>query len=181
MKHIDLNSKWENIVKFKNKKGYKALRISSDCFPDLFLATDTEGYRCLLLYLPKNIEVKIKGADKNKLLLSFLPSKGILLIKLKDFDFIDLFNDLILSIYSKIKLISKSDKASKDLITTFYKWSDFFEDSLRNKLSEEQIQGLFGELYTMNEYIKESNPLVLIVFYRLGKDFMMLLMILNLI
>jgi hypothetical protein len=158
MKHIDLNSKWENIVKFKNKKGYKALRISSACLPDLFLATDTDGYRCLLLYLPKNMKVKIKGADKNKLLLSFLPSKCILLIKLKDFDFIDLFNDLILSIYSKIKLISKSDKASEDLITTFYKWSDFFEDSLRNKLSEEQVQGLFGELYTLNEYMKESNP-----------------------
>ena len=53
MKKIDLNSKWENIESFKSKKGYKALRISSTSLPDLFLATDGDGYRCLLLFLPK--------------------------------------------------------------------------------------------------------------------------------
>jgi hypothetical protein len=158
MKKVDLISKWENIASFKNKKGYKALRISSTCLSDLFLATDGDGFRCLLFYLPKDLEVKIKGTDKNKLLISFLPSKGILLIKLKDFDFIDLFDDLILSIYSKISLISQTEKASEEFIATFYKWSQFFEDTHRNKLGEEQIQGLFGELFVLNEYIKKSNP-----------------------
>jgi hypothetical protein len=160
MKNIDLNPKWDNISSFKNKKGYKALRISSECLPDLFLANDEEGYRCLLLYLPKNVKVRIKGADRNKLLLSFLPSKGVLLIKLKDFDFVDLFNDLILSIYSKIALIFKPETASEYFITTFYKWSEFFEDSLRDKLSVQQVQGLFGELFVLNEYLEDSNPAI---------------------
>lgn len=157
MKKIDLNPKWENIGRFKNKKGYKALRISSTCLPDLFLANDEDGYRCLMLYLPKDVEVNIKGTDKNKLLISFLPSKYIIQIKLKDFDFIDLFDDLILSIYSKINLISDLEKASEEFITTFYKWALFFEDSYRNKLGEEQIQGLFGELFVLNEFLKKSN------------------------
>jgi len=158
MKKSELNAKWENIGSFKNKKGYKALRITGASIPDLFLATDENGYRCLLLFLPTKVDVKLKGTDKNKLLISFLPSKGIVLIKLKDFDFKDLFDDLILSIYSKINLISEPEKASKEFMTTFYKWSQFFEDSYRNKLGEEQIQGLFGELFILHEYLKRSNP-----------------------
>lgn len=154
----ELNSKWENIVSFKNKNGYKALRITGACIPDLFLATDEDGYRCLLLFVPKKVDVKLKGTDKNKLLISFLPSKGIILIKLKDFDFKDLFDDLILSIYSKIKLISEPTHASEEFIKTFYKWSLFFEDNRVKKLGEEQIQGLFGELFVLSEYLKKSNP-----------------------
>lgn len=158
MKKSELNAKWENIASFKNKKGYKALRINGASIPDLFLATDEDGYRCLLLFLPKKVGVKLKGTDKNKLLISFLPSKGIVLIKLKDFDFKDLFDDLILSIYSKINLISEPIHVSDEFIKTFYKWSLFFEDKRVKKLGEEQIQGLFGELFVLSDYLKKSNP-----------------------
>jgi hypothetical protein len=158
MEKTELNSKWDNILSFKEKKGYKALRISPTSFSDLFLATDQDGLRCLLFYLPKDVEVKIKGSDKSKLLISFLPSKSILQIKLKDSDFLDLFDDLILSIYSKISLISDPKQASKEFIITFYKWSQFFEDSTNNNLGEEEIQGLFGELFVLNEYLKKSDP-----------------------
>ena len=158
MNKNELNSKWKNIASFKNKKGYKALRITAASRPDLFLATDEDGCRCLLLFLPKKVDVKLKGSDKNKLLISFLPSKGIVLIKLKDFDFKDLFDDLILSIYSKINLISEPIHASEEFIKIFYKWSLFFEDKKVKKLGEEQIQGLFGELFVLIEYLKNSNP-----------------------
>lgn len=152
-----LKSKWDNIQSFQNKSGYKALRISSESIPDLFIATDSDGHRYLLLFLPKNFELKITGADKDKLMLSYLTKKGVILIKLKDFDFIDLFNDLILSLYSKIKCISEPKEASQELIYTFYKWSDFFEDSLKHKLNNEQIQGLFGELFVLYEFLTNSN------------------------
>ncbi|MCB4800028.1 PD-(D/E)XK motif protein [Neotamlana laminarinivorans] len=158
MNKNELNSKWENIASFKNKKGYKALRITAVSIPDLFLATDEDGHRCLLLFLPKKVDVKLKGVDKSKLLISFLPSKGIVLIKLKDFDFKDLFDDLILSIYSKINLISKPVQASEEFIKTFYKWALFFEDKKVKKLGEELIQGLFGELFVLSQYLNESNP-----------------------
>jgi hypothetical protein len=157
MNKSELNSKWENITSFKNRKGYKALRITGASRPDLFLAMDEDGYRCLILFLPKKVDVKLKGTDKNKLLISFLPSKGIILIKLKDFDFKDLFDDLILSIYSKINLISEPNHASEEFIRMFYKWSLFFEDKRVKKLGEEQIQGLYGELFVLNEYLKKSS------------------------
>ena len=158
MKKSELNSKWGNIASFNNKKGYKSLRITGASVPDLFLATDEDGYRCLLLFLPMKVDVKLKGIDKNKLLISFLPSKGIVLIKLKDFNFKDLLDDLILSIYSKINLITEPIQASEEFVKTFYKWALFFEDKKVKKLGEEQIQGLFGELFVLIEYLKNSNP-----------------------
>lgn len=157
MTRSELDLKWENIASFKDTKGYKALRISATCVPDLFLTTDQDGYRCLLLFLPENLDIKLKGTDKNKLLISILPSKG-LIIKLKDNDFKDLFDDLILSIYTKINLIKKPIDASEEFINTFYKWSLFFEDKKFKNLSEEKIQGLFGELFVLNDYLIKSNP-----------------------
>ena len=157
MSLLDLNSKWENVLHFKNKKGYNALRISAECVPDLFIATNVDGYRCLLLFLPPNIEVKIKGIDKEKLSLAYLKNKNVIVIKLNDVDFLDLFNDLILSLYEKIKSINNAKKSSEELIYSFYKWADFFEDKINIKLSIEEVKGLFGELFVLNELLEDSS------------------------
>ncbi len=154
----ELNAKWQKVSSIGTTEGYKALRISANCIPELFIATDVDGYRCLLLFIPDKINIKIKGVDKDKLILSHSNNKNIILIKLKDLDFIDLYNDLILSLYSKIKNILEPKDAAQELIYTFYKWSDFFEDSLRHRLNKEQIQGLFGELFVLNDFLIKSNP-----------------------
>lgn len=153
----NLNHKWQDMSSFKDINGFKALRISSYCASDLFIATDEDGYRCLLLFLPSGIEVKLKGVDKEKLKIAFLKTKNIILIKLNDLDFNDLFNDLILSLYIKIKDLSDPNQYSKELINSFYKWAEFFEDRLTSKLSSEEIKGLFGELFVLNELLEKSN------------------------
>jgi hypothetical protein len=158
MRINQINEKWELVSQAKKIKNYRALRISSECQSELFIGINSEGYRCLLFFINNSIiDLKIREADKDKLSLSYLFNNDLILIKLKDFNFVDLFNDLILSIYSKIDLISDPIKASKEFVTTFYKWSQFFEDSYIYKLGEEQIQGLFGELFVLNEYIKNCN------------------------
>lgn len=158
MNVTNLKSKWEDITEFKNNNGYKALRITSDCIPDLYIATDENGFRYFLLFLPSNIEVKLKGTDKEKLKIAYDKEKNIILIKLNDLDFVDLFNDLIVSLYSKIKEIANPNLYSKELIYSFYKWAEFFEDKLGTKLSNEEIKGLFGELFILNQLIEKSNP-----------------------
>jgi hypothetical protein len=157
MKIIDLTFKWKNIKLFKAKKGYKAIRINSTCLPDLFLAIDGDGFRCLILFLPESMTVKMKEVDKNRLSMSFISNKAVLIIKLKDFEFVDLFDDLTLSIFSKISSISDSERASDEFIKTFYKWAHFFEDSPQKKLSDYQIQGLFGELFVLRNFLKDSD------------------------
>lgn len=156
---ITLNSKWENILQSHEKEDFKSLRISSECKPDLFIATDTDGYRCLLLFLPTEIDAKINGVDKAKLELTYLKDKNVIVIKLIDLDFIDLFNDLILSLFSKIKDLSEAEYSYKEFVYSFYKWADFFEDKLKPKLSHEEIKGLFGELFFLNGLLEHSNPI----------------------
>jgi len=161
MNNIELNSKWEEITSFKDINGYQALRISSTCIPDIFLAVDADGYRCLLLFLPEGIRVRTKGKTKDNLMLSYFPGKNFLSIKLKDFDFNDLFNDLVLSIYSKVKTITNSVLASEEFIAAFNKWSVFFDDIPSNKLTQLQIQGLFGELFVLDEYLTQASSLTI--------------------
>ena len=157
MDNNQIHDKWEKVSRAKKIKNYKGVRISSECLPELFMGIDSDGYRCLLLFLNNAIDLEIRGANKDKLSLSFLPKNRLIIIKLKDLNFLDLFNDLVLSIYSKVNLISDPEKASKEFITTFYKWSHFFEDSNRDKLGDEQIQGLFGELFILNQYLIKTN------------------------
>lgn len=158
MNKNDLNSKWNSvIISSKETKTYAALRISDSCIPDLFLAIDPDGYKCLLLSQPKELLVDIKENDRIKLSISHIPEKGYILIKLKDPEFQDLFDDFILSMYNCIHLIAEPKTASQEFIKTFNRWSLFFEKIKGNKLSEEQIQGLFGELYILQEYLKEES------------------------
>lgn len=149
--------KWQNFENFELNKGYKALRISSKCIPELYIAIDNDGFRCLILYLPHSIDIKLKNNDKEKLKLSYLPLEKIILIKLNDPDFIDLFNDLIVSLYLKIKDLTDPDYYSKELIYSFYKWADFFDDKFKSRLSNEEIKGVFGELFVLNEFLKQSD------------------------
>jgi hypothetical protein len=151
----ELKKKWKDISSFQDKIGYKALRINSDCLPDLFIATDETGFRCLLLFIPNNIEVKLNATNKQQLLLEYIKDKNIVIIKLLNFDYLDLFNDLILSLYDKINNIADPGQYSKELVIAFYKWAEFFEDKIDSKLSFEEIKGLFGELFILREMINK--------------------------
>ena len=62
-----INSKWNDIAGFQELEGYKALRISAGCIPDLFIATDENENRCLLLFLPSNTGIKFKGTIQSLL------------------------------------------------------------------------------------------------------------------
>ncbi|MBL4561775.1 MAG: PD-(D/E)XK motif protein [Labilibaculum sp.] len=154
----DLKLKWSNVSAVNNKDGFKALRITAKCISDLFIGVHKNGYRCLILFIPLNVEVKLNGVDKEKLRLEYIKSKNVILIRLNDPDFQDLFNDLVLSLYLKIKDISNAKEYANQLIQGFYKWAEFFEDKHTHKLSREEVMGFFGELFMLNEYIAESTP-----------------------
>jgi hypothetical protein len=152
-----LKAKWDNVLLFQDKKGYKALLVSTECKSELFIALDADGNRYLLLFLPTDFDVKLNGTDKEKLELTYIKEKDLILIKLNDVDFVDLFNDLIISLYSKIYEISDPNIYSKELITSFYKWVEFFDDKQNKRMSAEEIQGFFGELFVLNDKIRVTN------------------------
>lgn len=131
-------------------------RISASCTPELDYGITNKNQRCLILYLSKNFSAEIKAIDKLHLSLEFVKSQNSVVLTLKDLMFSNLFDDLIHSIYKEIH-DKKEDKIIVHLfITTFLKWSEFFEDNNHSKMTKNEVQGLFGELHVLHQLIKNN-------------------------
>jgi putative PD-(D/E)XK family protein DUF4420 len=152
-----LKPKWGLLVSTEELNNYRAIRITSECIPDLFIGTDENGFRCLILFIPIVLVEHLNISEKEKLQIIYLKSKNVIIIRLNDPEFKDLFNDLIISLYQIIKDLEEPKEYSKQLVNGFYKWSEFFRDKNKNNLSPSEIKGLFGELFFLNEILKESN------------------------
>lgn len=157
MESLNLKSKWDLLSNESLENGFKALRITANCIPELFIALDSNNNSCLLLFAEEDVDLVFKGAEKDKLSLSLnLPSQ-VLVLKLKDANYIDLFNDLILSLYNRVFRISDNKTSIQEFVNTFYKWAEFFEEPDSSKLSIEQVKGIIGELNYLKDILKSSN------------------------
>lgn len=153
----DLNSKWLTIKDCKTISGYKAIRLSASCVPDLFIGEDINGFRCLILFLPNDIDIKLKGAQKKNISIEYNKKTTAIVIQLSDANFSELFNDLIMSLHNRIQDIKEPDVHSRELICAFYKWVELFEPNNNKRLSPEQIKGLFGELFILRNLLYETS------------------------
>jgi hypothetical protein len=158
MENLNLNTKWELLGNEVIKNGYKALRINSTCIPELFIGLDSVNQPCLLLFSEEDEDFVFKGSVKEKISLSLNIPNHTLIIELKDTNYIDLFNDLILSIYNRVYQISDKKTCIQEFVHSYYKWSEFFEEPVKNRLSNEQIKGLIGELHYLREILETANP-----------------------
>jgi hypothetical protein len=157
MESLNLKSKWDLLSNESIQNGFKALRITANCIPELFIALDSNNNPCLLLFAEEDVDLVFKGAEKDKLSLSLnLPSQ-VLVLKLKDPNYVDLFNDLILSLYNRVFRISDNKTSIQEFVNTFYKWAEFFEEPDRNKLTFEQVKGIIGELNYLKEILHSSS------------------------
>jgi hypothetical protein len=160
MKKLDinsLNSQWKLVQDGQSTKTDKAIRISSSCIPDLYLAINNDRQRSFLLYFSAEDNLSSKSIVKENLSLNVHAEKNILELKLNQLEFHDLFDDLIISIYNRISAISESRTACDLFITSFHKWASLFEKKVPQQLSKEQIKGLFGELFYLKETLLPSN------------------------
>lgn len=149
----DLQYKWEIISDYEVTNGYKSIILTPECKSDLYLGINKDANRCLILSLPKNHKVNFKATIKENLSIEFFSETNYIVLKLIDNSFYELFDDLIISMYNRIKELSHVDDYSKEFIQTFYKWSEFFNDKNSFLLSSEIIKGLFGELFLLQFYI----------------------------
>jgi hypothetical protein len=152
-----LNKKWSKL-KADNIIGFRTLRISAECIPELFLALDGNGNRCLLLRAKTNTDYDIDSSDKENIAIEFVPERHLIVLRLISVEYSELFNELILSLYNRIKEISDSATSVKELICSYAKWSAFFSDKVKKRLSEESLKGLFGELVFLKELIENAPP-----------------------
>lgn len=140
----ELETRWSQTLSPSNI-GYRMLRISAKCIPELYIAMDVKGFRYLILQAPKSIKVGRKPIILEHLVLEAHEEENFITIGLTNSKFIDLFNDFALSVFHQIENEGDPDIYIDKFVDTFNKWADFFEDK-SGQLSENELRGIFGEL-----------------------------------
>jgi hypothetical protein len=130
--------------------------LSKDSIPQLNIGFNKKSQRCLILELPFDFDKPFQQFDKENLSLKYFKKEKCLCIILNDDFFKDLFDDLILSIYSKIHNISNTEEFSELFTRHFFKWSTFFENKKTQELTREQVKGLIGELFYLKNLLMSS-------------------------
>ncbi len=156
----DLVNKWSNISPSSNERGFRLLRITSDCKPELSLGLDVKVQRCLVLSVQSDTAVQIRDIFRDNISLEYLLDDGIayVVIRLMDAFFVDLFDDLIVSIYHTVSEITEESRQAAALIQAFHKWSEFFDRGNAARLTRAEIQGLLGELRVLQGLTEEITP-----------------------
>jgi len=149
----NLQSQWDIITNKEITRGYKSVILTPECKSNLYLGINKDANRCLILALPKKHNVNFKATIKENLSIEFFAETNYIVLKLIDNSFYELFDDLIISMYNRIKDLLDVNDYSKEFIQTFYQWSEFFNDPNSFLLSSENIKGLFGELFLLQFYI----------------------------
>lgn len=153
-----IEKKW-NSINVDEISGFRFVRLSPDCKPELNIGYDSLGNRCLILEFPLDFTFDINLVAKENLSIEHIKESNYVVIKLINESFFDLFNDLILSLYHKIKDIVPAYKYAKEFTQSFGKWVEFFENRIGLGLSVEEVKGLYGELFVLNELIIESESI----------------------
>ena len=151
----DLEQLWKTL-NYTGNSEFEFTRIDrGEAIPEISIGFNSLLNRCLLLELPKHHNIDFQKSIKQNLTLSFFKDTGYIVLELIDQSFTDLFDDLIISIYQHIYKLSNVEEYSKVFIQMFYKWSEFFDDKKSEKLSQDQIKGLFGELFVLKDLVRE--------------------------
>jgi len=151
-----LDNIWESL-KYSGNSEFEFRRIDNVSIPEINIGLNSKFNRCMLLELPSEHNVDFQMMAKKNLTLSFFKDTGYIVLELIDSNYFDLFNDLIISIYSYIYELNDVDEYSKIFIQMFYKWSEFFDDKASDKLSLESVKGIFGELFVLRNLIEKSD------------------------
>ena len=152
----ELEDKWASIA-HPQKGPYTYQRIDSTCFPDLGVGVTTFRNRCVILKLSSKLKFEFQEEEKENLKTYYDRTGNTLVLELIDPFFTKLFSDLVLSLYNSIKDISNEDESTKLFINTVRYWSDFLKAKRGQYLSDEVIQGLYGELVYLEHIIDTSS------------------------
>ena len=155
MTAADLEVRWTSISR-KGIQTYRSLLLSSDSIPELFIGLDISGARYLILATPAGAAPPAEDITLQHLSFQIQPDDQRILIGLRNARFADLFNDLILSLYNRIKAMLGPADYIPVFTESFHRWAEFFEDAGAAQLSKEEVQGLFGELLTLRHLLLQG-------------------------
>lgn len=150
---------WNKIIPSREGE-FEYKLLSKESIPQLNIGFNKKSQRCLILELPFDFDKPFQQFEKENLSLKYFKKEKCLCIILNDDFFKDLFDDLILSIYSKIYNISNTEEYSELFTRHFFKWSSFFENKKTDGLTRDQVKGLIGELFYLKNLLLNSELIV---------------------
>jgi len=156
MDTIKLEKKW-GLLNTPSAGKLETLRIDTSCQPDLNIGLNDAGNRCLVLYLKKSFKSKFVGEEKENIKTSFDIKNHCIVLELLDNLYNPLFNDLIISLYLKIKDITDIALSTNTFVSTINGWSAFFENNRNTGLSDGEVKGLFGEMKVLVDLLTDKN------------------------
>ncbi len=152
----DLEKVWETLI-YSGKAEFEFYSFDNGRSEiPIFIGLNSKKNRCLFLELPVDISVDFINSEKENLSLYYFEDTKYIVLELTDDSYFDLFNDLVISIYQRIYNFKDTQKAINTFVKMFYKWSEFFDDKNSNKLSDESIKGLWGEMYVLKDLIENT-------------------------
>ena len=156
-----LNQLWDKLLSAE-QSGYRQIRYSDHGVAEYFVAINEDATRSLVLYIPDKLWQTFTGfqdTDYQNLVIGFhvRNGKGWFSITLKNKELSDFFDDLISSLWSRIEVIKNHEECANEFIKAYWNWVRFFDVSIPNRLSIEEIMGLFAELTFLKKLIEESS------------------------
>lgn len=139
-----------------NSKPKEILQLISpkEC-PNLYIGYNELGNRCLFLKTDLQNFPKIDN-EKTNIALKISEENSIIFIELNDNYFGEIFNDLIISLFNKLKNIPISESKFQ-FIALFNKWNELFKNKFKkDHLSENELLGLLGELVYLKEKLTDA-------------------------
>jgi hypothetical protein len=158
MDTLQLENKWSKLTG-QQSSNFITLKIDAGCKPDLDLGLNKEKHRCLLLRLPVGVKSNFRGETKENLKTLYNKKENCIVLELLDEYYYSLFNDLIISLFYKIKDIEDNKEYIYVFVSTINKWAAFLANTRNNRLTEDVVKGLFGELTVLYEFLKTSSKL----------------------
>ncbi|WP_210487267.1 PD-(D/E)XK motif protein [Rufibacter aurantiacus] len=157
---MDLKNRWDKLEP-AGSEVFRQIRFPGECYAELYLALDAENQRCLVLYLPQNLHENYAGFRPKphanlSIAFSYFEHGAGLIIKLKNAQMAELFDDLILSLFKRIAAIQDEKEYTSKLISTYWDWGSFFEKSSTTDLSQAEIKGLAGELVFLQSLLQNT-------------------------
>lgn len=158
MNREHLQEKWESIIRTRIDGQYKIIRLSSNTDIRLFVAINETDNRALMIYGDDVDSIDRSPVTKENISLDI--KDDAIVLTLTNSLYRDVFDDLILSIASTLLNAARSDNHLSLFITKYVEWATFFRNGSSQRLSFEQLIGLYGELTVLKQTLLAGSQFI---------------------
>ncbi|NNH88694.1 PD-(D/E)XK motif protein [Acinetobacter terrae] len=158
---MNRNFAWEELT-ISAENSFTTRRIAEELCSNLYIARDHEGAFCVLiqhsedlrkLFLRHKVDLRAIYLDYRQL--DSGKSTFLLLLKLKDDQLLDYFDQFIWFVIQGLKHSKNEKDLVSGILVKLKIWKNFLSSSREGKLTEEQIRGLLAEMYLLEQLLDQ--------------------------